>query len=252
MDIAKLICTYTQEEGFGAVYERIMLESLLENFYQKLKFNNILEFEVSCTKGYDNLVFLKNNVPVTVFSSKTKNLAQNWPFKLKPNFIQELPKEKYDLVWNFAILQINPSVISQMKNLSKKYILIFVPNILNYGTPFHLIYHWLSRTECTHPEQGSIKLRLRRGLAKFVKDNNLELIESGYVDMPWWPDTAFSIREFKKNILHLKPEKIKFNPKDPQKVLEKIYQMSFIEKRKVFKPLRPLFAHHIWVLCKLN
>ncbi len=102
---------------------------------------------------------------------------------------------------------------------------------------------------------------LKRGQArisssiKIFKEKNIKIVESGYIDLPFWPDTAFSIKEVKKNLLHikLKPEK-ELVVKNEDKVLNKINKMmGFIENNKLMRGLfEHIFAHHTYVLGEIN
>ena len=253
-EIEEWICDNTQEEGFGSVYERISLGRFLNRIKNQFKFKTVLEYGAPYSKGYDNMVFLKNKCEVTIADPKIEKIKKNWPSKTKPLFtnmdLKNTQDKKYDLVWNFAYINTNPEVIEKMKEKSKKYVLFFTPNIWNYGTPFHIVYHIISRTKCTHAERGPIEYRKISGLKKFAKKNGLKIIETGYVDMPWWPDTAFGIREFKENVLKKKlppPEKKDSQP--GKQVLEKVNAHMFVENSKL-GTIRYLFAHHQYILAE--
>ncbi len=247
------ICTKTQDEGFGAVYERIVLERFLERVQKKYGFKEVLELECPITKGFDNLVLKGIGCGINVSSKNLEQLKEKWDkFKEKPKFISMDSKEKYDLVWNFAVVQLDPKIIIEMKKKSKKYVLIFVPNILNYGTPFHLAYHLMTGLPCYHAERGSVKIRRRVGLKKIVERFGLRVIESGYIDMPWWPDTAFGIREVKENILKMTLKPVEKEFKDPKKYMRSINSMTFIEYNKFLGSIKYFFAHHTYVFCELK
>lgn len=251
-EIEKLICANTQDEGFGSVYERIALERLLRRLYKKYRFKSVLEYECESTKGYDNLALIEEGCRASVASQDINKIKKNWKFKIKPDFESMNINKKFDLVWNFAVVQLRPGIIQEMKKTSNQFVLFFTPNIWNYGTPFHLIYHWLSGTKCHHAERGRIILRRKRGLEKIARLNGLKIIESGYVDIPWWPDTAFSIKEFKKNLLGIKVKDQKKAKQNAKELLQKIEKMMFIEKSTLIGFLKPLFAHHTYVLARIK
>ena len=76
------------------------------------------------------------------------------------------------------------------------------------------------------------------------------IIETGYVDMPWWPDTAFGIREVKENIFQMKlPPQEEIKPKPGKQVLDSVNKSMFIENSKLGF-IRYLFAHHQYVLAE--
>ncbi len=248
--IEEWICANTQDEGFGSVYERVSLGRLLNRLSKTLKIKTVLEYGVPFSKGYDNMVFIKNKCNVTVADPRVEKIKKSWPSKIKPKFAKiPFKGEGFDLVWNFALLQTDPDSIKEMIKKSKKYVLFFTPNIWNYGTPFHVAYHIVSRKKCTHAERGSIRLRRLGGLKKFAENNNLKVLEAGYIDMPPWPDTAFSIREVKENILGMKlPPKEKIKPLPGKQVLDKVNNTMFIENSRL--PIKYFFAHHQYVLAE--
>ncbi len=254
-EIEEWICDNTQEEGFGSVYERISLGRFLNRIKKELKFKTVLEYGTPFSKGYDNMVFIKNEDEVTIADPKIERIKNDWPSKTKPIFtdmeMKKFKEKKYDLVWNFAQINTNPEVIEKMKEKTKKYVLFFTPNIWNYGTPFHIVYHLISRTKCTHAERGAVKLRKLSGLKKFAKKNGLKVLETGYVDMPWWPDTAFGIREFKENVLKKKLPPLEKKDSLPGKqVLDKVNAHMFVENSKLGS-IKYLFAHHQYVLAEI-
>lgn len=254
-EVERLICKNTQDEGFGSVYERISLSRLLKKLKQRHNFVDVLEFPCKITKGYDNLILMNEGCNADVADFDLKKIKSLWKFSKKPNFISIDSSKRYDLVWNFAMLQLNPLLLDKMIKKTKKYVLVLTPNILNYGTFFHFIYHLLSGTKCEHAEQGMTKLRMRQGLIKIFKEKNIKIVESGYIDLPFWPDTAFSIKEVKKNLFHikLKPEKESVR-KNEDEVLNKINKMmGIIENNKTMRGLfEHIFAHHAYVLGEIN
>ena len=248
------ICAKTQHEGFGSVYERVMLNRLLSRLLAKFPVASVLEYQTPFVKGFDNLVFLENGCKVTVCDEQAEQFEAEWPFgEPRPRYTTRLEQEeKFDLVWNFAAFQLGTFELADMMAHTRKYVLIFTPNILNYGTPFHIAYHVLSFRKCMHAEQGSVGRRHRSGLARVARRNGLKVIESGYVDVPWWPDTAFSIREFKRYVLRMKSvnamrEAGSVKVRDAGDVLDAINGAGFMENNRL---LRPFFAHHCYVFAE--
>lgn len=250
------ICAKTQHEGFGSVYERIRLGRLLGRLQEKYEFHTVLEYGCPFTKGYDNLVFLARGCQVSVLDPGASDLAAEWPFEeTPPGYVCSLEEGKtFDLVWNFAVLQLGEVCLTDLARVSLGFVLVFTPNILNYGTPFHIGYHILSLTKCQHPERGLVRIRTRLGLVRSARRHGLEVLESGYVDIPWWPDTAFSIREFKKNVLRMK--KVDDSRKagtvavrEPEAVLRDIEAASWMEDKNL---VHPFFAHHTYIFAKLR
>lgn len=246
-----LICEKTQDEGWGAVYERIMLGRLLGDLRKKYKIKSVLEYGAQITKGYDNLVFL-SDCSVAITDQKIAQIQGQWRFKQKPAFLKiDKIGEKYDLVWNFALTQINPDLIKGMKEKSSRFVLIFTPNFLNYGTPIHLFLHLLAQTPCSHPERGSVKLRTLWGLKQFFLSKNLKIVEAGMVDIPFWPDFAFSLVEIGE-IFGKKARRTRMTQQPAKVLYQKLEKATFIEKSRLPKIIKILFAHHIFVLGEIK
>lgn len=82
------------------------------------------------------------------------------------------------------------------KKVSKKYVAAFVPNYLNPGTIIHKLYHRVYGEVCIHPERGDKRLMSNLGLNEIFRAANLKLLEIGYMDVPPWPDTIVTIKQF--------------------------------------------------------
>ena len=247
-DLEKQIIEKTADEGAGSVYERIMLKRFFQQLCEQYDFENILEMGASITKGYDNVIFLKNQKQVSVFDENINDIREQWKFEEIPEFVNEA-NNNYDLVWNFALLQLDPTQIDQVIEKSRKYVLIFTPNFYNWGTPWHVAYHLFTGTKCKHAERGKLSLRTRSGLKKYLESKGVKEIQNNYIDIPPIPDIGFSIKELKETVFKKQYEEGEvdspINPKDMSSALEK---WTFIEKRKWLKPIYPFIAHHNYFL----
>lgn len=246
------LCNASKDEGIGSIYERIMVKRYLEKLKDKVDLDSILEFKgIQITKGFDNYIFTEKTKRIDTYLAGNK--APVWPFERKINFANSerdlLPK--YDLVWNFATLQVEPDVIDKMKKYSSKYVLVFVPNFWNWGTPFHIVYHWLTFSRCIHAERGKFSLKTRSGVKRYLRKNGLKVIESDYIDMPWIPDIGFSIRELKGKLGIKVPPKEKMDV-NPQDILNKIESMKIFEGKRWLGLLKPIVSHHQYILAEVK
>ena len=246
------ICSASAEEGIGSIYERIMIKRFFEALAKQYTFNSVLEYQgLAITKGIDNITFLKIGKDVTVADEKINQIQENWPFREKPRF--SLPHKEqsgFDLVWNFAVIQLQPEIIEEMIALSNKFVLIFVPNFLNWGMPAHQLYHFLTCTNCQHAEKGNLFIRTRWGVERLARNKGLKIIETGYIDMPPLPDIGFSIRELREK-LGLKTEfKRKPSSVNSEEVLKRVNRMNFLEKLPLPEMIKLPLAHHLYLLGK--
>lgn len=248
-DLEKEIIAASQNEGVGSIYERIILKRFFESLQKKYNFKSVLEYRgTKITKGIDNLTFLRLGKRVAIVDAKISEIEKSWQFAQKPTFLLPIKAQKSDLVWNFAVVQMHPEVISEMIKHSKKYLLIFVPNILNWGTPFHLLYHLIFRTKCRHAEKGSLSLRTLWGLKHFLKKNKVRIIKTGLIDMPILPDIGFSISELKKTLGFKMNVQTKTAKANSQKLFSKFKILGWVENLLIPAVLKLPFAHHLYIL----
>ncbi len=247
-DKTDLVIQATSSEGLGSQYERVQLITLLPKIIDGLKIQTILETPASITKGWDNVHFGKDKA-ITV--SNEKNLSSIYPYQPKPSFItpSQLNFEQYDLVWNFAVFHQKPEILETMMNHSKKYILIFTPNVLNWGAPLHWGYHLFSKTKCFHPEKGNFNLMTLWGLKKYLKTKGLSVVKAGYFDAPYWPDFAFSKKELARSFPKIFKACVNKVTVDLHAVEKNIRKAQALEQKLLGWTL-PLIAHHQYILAQ--
>jgi len=253
LNLKEQICYQTQGEGIGSVYERLQLADLFLKLAGEFSFKSILELQgLEITKGLDNIFWQNLGAEISLCDAPgvLEIVKKCWFLPDPPEYVTSshlAEKERtFDLVWNFAQIQQKPELLEDMKKLSHKYLLIFVPNYFNWGTPFHEIYHLIFRKPCQHAERGFKRLRHRAGLRKFLQSQKLKIIKEDYIDAPLLPDIGFSIRELKQTI-GLKVKELGSEKISGLHVMEKALKMINFEKNKMM-----LFSHHLYFFCEVN
>ncbi|MBI2940630.1 MAG: hypothetical protein HYY04_09355 [Chloroflexi bacterium] len=251
------ICAFAQDEGLGSVYERVVLRRFLARLAEELRLRSVLEYGCAITRGYDNLAWL-DRCDVTVYDPDIARIRAAWRPDRQPRLVDHVGGKtngdvdgKHDLVWNFAQIQTRPELLAELLPSAGRYVLVFTPNILNWGTPFHLAYHALTRVECRHAERGRLALRTRAGLAAYVRSHRLRVLRTGYIDMPYLPDIGFSIRELKQVLGRGTPES-EAAPQPSAAVLRKVEWLMGWERRALPDPVQAVLAHHCWVLAQVD
>lgn len=176
-------------------------------------------------------------VPYQSYVWGVDGLAFDCPYVACRNFYEV--KEKFDLVWNFCVVQQNPKILFDMIRCSNKYVASFVPNSLNVGRIIHDLYHFIHDTKCMHPDRGSKSLMTLNGLKKLFDQTGVKILEAGYCDMPPFPDWVISI----KNFFKAADVEGEYKPSKTLQVLEEIFwfdQTNPMPKR--------IWAHHPYVL----
>jgi hypothetical protein len=243
-------CALLQDEGIGTLYERIVKGRMLRQLARAHGYASILEFGAPVTKGFDNLPFLEQGLPVCVADANIENIKAQWRFERQPTFSTLDAAPSADLVWSFARVQLEPAVLDGMLAHARRHVLVFVPNILNPGAPVHAAYHALSRAACHHAEQGPAHLRTRSGLVQLLAQRGVHVFGSGYVDAPPIPNVAISVREVKAALgLGANGHAGAAVPAaDPARVWRRMEALTRFEALPLAKPLRPVLGHHVFAI----
>jgi len=272
--------TIEREEdlGLGIPYERWSLAQLLERLYFVHDFLTVLEGPgdgMAGIKGLNSITFAKRNCRVTLSLPSVKQLEiargvyeklnLDARFSLSENFQLSHPDESFDLVWNFCVIHIlnSESLIDEMIRISKRYVLIIVPNFLNYGFLLHKIDHILSGDPWIH---GSINYMSAERIQTALEKRGMKVLQTFLVDVPFWPDIDKPIEEVIGNLLPFLKTWLMKRAKDRYKThsytvenlpyfsndrkFEKLMKrLSFIER---YFPafLKIFFAHHNGVIAR--
>jgi hypothetical protein len=191
---------------------------------------------------------IERGLEVTLADADIERIERSWKFERRPAFASLDTAPKADLVWNFAVAQLDPGVVRTMAAHARRDVLVFVPNLLNPGAPFHLAYHLLTRTPCHHAERGSRSIRTRVGLVRLLRASGLRVEASGYVDAPPIPDIAFSIRELKRALGVRAVSDGVSTAVDPEQLWRRVQTMSRFDESRLVAPFRGLVGHHIFAL----
>ena len=241
------------DEGLGTVYERFMLDNYFESLLRRHNIKNVLEvpiFGMTGVSGINSIYFARHGCDVILVDDnkeRIKYIEKVWnEINEKANIVYlesigKLPfkDSSFELVWNFASLDKvnNPElVIKEMLRVSSKFVLIFVPNNIQF---VNIIYRIFSNTK------NSIKYS---GIKKLCKGS---IIDEGFLDIPPWPDTKFSI---KSKLGNAKSKKWRWSMVDYLKgdlgIKNKAERYSFIEKSFLPNALKQFFAHHRFLLVR--
>jgi hypothetical protein len=96
--------------------------------------------------------------------------------------------QEFDLAWNFNVMtrQVGPQVLlSELCRVSRKYVLICVPNRLNYAFWLHRLHHRVAKQPWDH---GRIDLMQPEPWQQMFVELGFRVREIIWLDCPWWPD----------------------------------------------------------------
>jgi hypothetical protein len=163
-------------KGIGDLFRELSQERLMRRLNKLYRFKNVLQapYERFTDPEVDNKVF-------TTFTTDTS--------------LENYSDNSFDLVWNFGLLQRSPEILYDMLRVSRRYVLLFVPNGINPGHLIHRIYHIVRDEPCKHLERGNPELMTMNGVTNLLHSARVKVIEKGYIDAPLWPDTVVPLAE---------------------------------------------------------
>ncbi|MFH1460522.1 MAG: methyltransferase domain-containing protein [Candidatus Omnitrophota bacterium] len=257
-----------RHEGLGTTYERFILHRYFEKLRQDFDVQNVLEvpsFGMTGISGINSMWWADQGINVSVVDDnlqRLKKIKQVWQeISLQAEFIYhqgyaQLPfkNKSFDLSWNFAGLWFVTDLdvfFSELVRVTKKTIFLCVPNTSN-----------IFCAQRIHAERKDLNLHLDNinpgTIKEIMKKLGWQLKDSGYFDVPPWPDIAMNKEEILKKIGLRKinkeieiREKIcildYFNKKNLNMEKE-ILKYGFLENS--FLLFKKLWAHHRYFIFK--
>jgi hypothetical protein len=215
-------------EGMGTVYERFILHEIFAALPSVEKIESILEvpsFGMTGISGINSLWWGRNNRNVTVLDwnhNRLRLIRKTWhSLQLPVHTIywkdpQDLPfaDHSFDLSWNFASLwfmnDLQPFV-EDLKRISRRTILICVPNISGLGLKLRKKYIGeIDAIKLENIEPNLVK--------KSFSGDGWKLYNEGIFDVPPWPDIPVKkeviLKKLKLSFLLNRPAKRTDNSKE--------------------------------------
>ena len=173
--------------------------------------------------------------------------------------------DTFDLAWNFNVMaqQTDPGrLLSELCRISRKYVLVCVPNRSNYSFWLHQLHHRVAHQPWPH---GQVELMQPAPWRKMLAERGFETREVFWLDCPWWPDVVDPgqlIADFfpflKGAVRRARPEnRYRWEAQDlpyyrpdiyPQ-VHRQMESLAFFENSRL-EWLKRLFAHHTGILAE--
>ncbi|MBT3168618.1 MAG: methyltransferase domain-containing protein [Candidatus Cloacimonetes bacterium] len=256
------------DEGLGSSYERIILNNKIVEICAKFRVKSVLEapsFGFTGLSGINSLQLAKSGCEITLFDHDKERIELiksiwnevNYPLKIEfsKNY-NSLPftDNHFDFSWNFSALWFVDNLqkfLSELTRTTEKAILICVPNRTGIG---YLSQKFLGKQDLKKllKEKNILPKNIQNEMHKL----NWELVETNYIDVPWWPDIGMPKDKFAK-ILKLdwllKKEKRKpisimdfYKNKDnefPEKMMKHFWFEKFAPKI-----IKKIWAHHKYFL----
>jgi hypothetical protein len=269
----------TADTGQGTTYERWALNKALLQICAEENIGSIFEGPgdgISGIIGINSLALGLRGLEITLVLAGAEQIAftqKVWTIHAPQANLRiletgeggNLPfmEHNFDLAWNFNVMPraIEPfRLIDELCRISRKAVLIVVPNRSNYSFAFHRLQHTVSHQAWEH---GAIDLMRPDPWRKRLAQNGMQVKKVFYVDCPWWPDLV-DIHEFvtaflpflSRFFVRMKPEnRMKweanglpyFHPEEYPDVHRRMDKLAFLEKAP-YKSVNRFFGHHVAIL----
>jgi uncharacterized protein (DUF362 family)/SAM-dependent methyltransferase len=259
-----------RDVGTGTMFERESMKRFLSKIYSEYHPESVLEAYCNGISGIPCIasrVLAEKGCKVTLVNPDAallKRAEEYWRSRgitnveFRVGSLENLPFESdsFDLVWNFAVLpklEKPMRALQEMRRVSKNLVLVFSNNTLNWGFPFHELFHRRTESEWDH---GYRQWMITRNVRNAAKKVGLNVVKTGYVDVPPWADLDKPIGQAVKGILFGKSAAEGSQRRHPpqsgqqsQGTAGKLI-MSFARHFEGGLPgfLKPVFAHHVYAL----
>ena len=186
-----------RDEGLGTTYERLMLHRIFSRINKKYEIKNILEipsFGMTGISGINSMWWAKEGKDVTIVDNIHHRVAlikSLWKESgLTANIIsatygeRKFDSESFDLVWNFTALWFLAdlqSFLDQLKRISRKIVLICIPNNQN-------LFFKIRKLVLARGSNLNFRYIGKSQIKEMMNDHHWKLCEEGFFDIPPWPD----------------------------------------------------------------
>lgn len=195
------------DEGLGTTYERFILHNYFDSLKNRYNIQSVLEapsFGMTGVSGINSLWWASQGARVTIVDQSTPRLAaieKVWQEAgLGAEFIFQSPDSpelpfadnSFDLAWNFAALwhvKDGEKYLSELSRVAKKALFICVPNKQNVC--------WVLRPHDS--QEYELKHINTEWIHSCLTPHGWRLMETGFFDVPPWPDIAMK----KENMLKM-------------------------------------------------
>lgn len=255
----------TETEPFGITYDRMRLDRILTRLVREHGIRTSLELPADGAKampGIYSLALARAGVDVTLFNPEDQALALWDRLGLMDRVTvvrgdhpadTGLESGQFDLVWNFVSVGFRKdfeAIIGEMARVSRRHVMTVHCNGFNWGYPWHRFLHRALNLEWNHGETAYFFPRKVRSVYRGL---DLEPVDFGLFDMPWWPDPP----GFRDVRLHLSGGDI-VEDFDWRAPIEDVYRtgqrplglrvLSKIEDASIPTPVRFVFSHLFFLL----
>jgi SAM-dependent methyltransferase len=260
-------------EGLGLVYERLVLNDYLDQLLKRYRIQTVLEaplFGMAGVSGINSVHLAQEGCDVALVDTNAERLhgiERIWEELGLPCrfFLHEdltrLPFDdnSFDLVWEWAGLWYLPdaaALLAELARVSQLLVFVAMPNKLQIG--YLLRKYAVDRNFFDTVDERWVNMPL---IKETLKQQALQIVEEGVLDVPPWPDTVMPAAELLRR-LGFKSKRLQrqfsgdewqwstmdyYLGKRPE-LKETIEGYSFLERLPLPWQLKVIWAHHRYVL----
>jgi SAM-dependent methyltransferase len=201
----------SMDEGLGTTYERFILHKYFELIDRTAGINSVLEapsFGMTGISGINSLWWSKRGkqtVIVDTDKDRIQKSADVWkqiPLNSQFQYVENIYKlpfsgQEFDMSWNFASIWFVEDLqkfAEELSRVTKKVIFICVPNRFGIGFILRKIFADSPLKSIHLQNIKAVNLKRSFGSAGY------RLVQSGYLDIPPWPDIAMKKEDMLKKI----------------------------------------------------
>ncbi len=202
---------FDPHEGLGTTYERFILHRRFEQLYSRYSVGSVLEvpsFGMTGVSGINSMWWSRRGAFVTVVDDNRERIGfikkvwnetgLNAQFVYQDTFAN-LPfsDNEFDMGWNFAALRPVRDIsgfFAELTRVTRKVVFICVPN--RGGLGYMCRFGLRSSSGSGYDTENNSPVRI----ADTMTGLGWHCAESGYLDVPPWPDIAMKKEDFLNRI----------------------------------------------------
>jgi hypothetical protein len=280
LDASPLPATGFYDAGYGTTFERLALNRQLLRLHTVCGLQSILEGPddgMTGIYGINSLVLGRLGLPVDLVvpdAARAETIRRVWRRYADPGCLKIHVSDsglngldgQWDLVWNFNVMTRTPepdALLERMCALSRRWVLLVVPNAANYSFPLHRLHHRVAKEAWDH---GPVELMRPQAWQNRFQRLGLTVRETFYLDCPWWPDIVDPgqlIADFfpflKAVARQARPQNrylwagdhLPYYALDQHPDLQRWFDRLAIFENSRFNGIKKTFGHHIAILAEL-
>ncbi len=266
-------------EGLGLVYERFVLNNFLEKLRRDFELKRVLEapiYGMAGVTGINSVMLARQGVHVTMVDDipdRAEAVKRIWReldlepelHLISPDSWDRLPFQDnaFDLTWNWAALWYLPdpaALLHELVRTSRKLVFVAMPNNLQVG--YWMRKYVLDKDFFNTVDERWVNIERIRW---HLRNEGVQIIDSGVMDVPPWPDTVMPANEVLKR-LGIRSEKLEeqftgdswewntmaYYLGEQPDLYDRVMKYAWLDQAALPWQIKSIWAHHRWLLGRVD